>query len=74
MKTRNLDDIRRDLKNAERRLSGLKQYGDMEMSRLDLMMGWTAKKAIPVVEGHIRRYERELEAATRNGEQLVFAF
>ena len=74
MKTRNAEDIRDDLRSAERRLTGLKKYGDSEMSRFDLMMGWTAKRAIPVVEDHIRRYERELEQATRCGEQLVFAF
>ena len=74
MNTRNAEDIRNDLRSAERRLAGLKKYGDSEMSRFDLMMGWTAKRAIPVVEAHIRRYERELEQATRCGEQLVFAF
>jgi hypothetical protein len=74
MKTRNAEEIRRNLENAERRLAGLRKYGDSEMNRFDLMMGWTAEKAIPVVKAHISRYQRELEAATRCGEQLVFAF
>ena len=74
MKTRNAEDIRSNLRSAERRLDGLKKYGNPEMSRFDLMMGWTAKRAIPVVEAHIRRYERELKQANRCGEQLVFAF
>lgn len=74
MKTRNAEDIRDNLRSAKRRLAGLKKYGDSEMNRDDLMMGWTAKRAIPVVEAHIRSYEQELEQATRCGEQLVFAF
>ncbi len=74
MKTRNAQDIRRDLENAERRLFGLQKYGDSEMSRLDLMLGWTAKRAVPVVEAHIRRYQNELADATRCGEQLLLAF
>ena len=74
MKTINAEDIRRDLQSVERRLAGLKKYGDTEMPRFDLMMGWTTEKAIPVVEAHIARCQRELEAATRCGEQLVFAF
>jgi hypothetical protein len=74
MKTRNAEDIRDNLASAERRLSGLKRYGNSEMDSFDLMKGWTAERAIPVVEAHNARYERELEAATRFGEQLVLAF
>ena len=40
------------------------------------LLAWIGEpgEAIPVVEAHIAHYQRELEAATRYGEQLVFAF
>jgi hypothetical protein len=74
MKTRNANDIRRDLQDAKRRLRELEANGNASMPFHLLSSGYFADDAINCLGEIIGRYEREFEAATRYGEQLVLTF
>jgi hypothetical protein len=74
MKTRNANDIRRDLQDAKRRLRELEANGNAAVPVRFLSSGFFADDAISCLGEIVDRYERELEAATRFGEQMVFAF
>ncbi len=70
MKKRSIDDIRRDLQQAEARHDRIERLGEKAISDYDLMMGYGVEFNLKLASNHIAYYRNELEEATKYGEQL----
>ena len=74
MKTRTVQDIRKDLADSKHQLHELYVHGDAVLSDCDITFGYDVDFNIKLVEAHIAYYEQELKDATRFGEQLSLKF
>jgi len=70
MKTRAVEEISRDLKDANTRLEDLERHGDEAMDPLDLRHGRDAVWAAAVLTNCLRRWGNELSEATKHGVQM----
>ena len=72
MKKRTRAEVIKDLNQAKKRKQDMVEKGDKACSKYDLMFGYNADfylNKCPILDGHIKWYEKELAYLTKSGIQ-----
>ena len=72
--TRDIEGVKKEIKEREKRLTNLKEKGDDACSEYDLKMGYNADfylNKCPIIQNQINYLEKELIELTKNGIQTT---